>query len=552
MTTIAFSSTPADRDRERPSLDSLTATLSSRFVRLHANEIAPALVSALHEVTRAIGADACSLVEFGEDRDVSAMLTWPDGDPKIGPLGRMDGLPRWLLDRLTRHEVVAVSGVDDLPAEERALARQTGDWSGLAVPVLVAEQVACALVVWCRRAPRQWPPSVIERLRTIAELFAVTVHRFRNDTALRASLGTVTRRNARLTADNAYLREEANASHFSDSIVGESATLRLALTRLAQVAPMDSSVLLLGETGTGKELFARALHDRSRRRTRTLVRVNCAALPPTLVESELFGHEKGAFTGAASTRLGRFELADGGTIFLDEIGDLLPEIQVKLLRVLQEGEFERVGSSRTKRVNVRVIAATHRDLEADVAAGRFRADLYYRLSVYPIHLPPLRERRDDIPTLVWFLIHQRQRELGRRITTVPQATMLALQQHMWPGNVRELENVIERALIHSSGDTLAARRDVHPRCAADQRAGVDPTGDSLDAIERTHIEAVLQQSRWRISGANAAAERLGLHPNTLRFRLKKLGIVLPNRRDRRRGHVKGATTDDAAATRMVL
>ena len=454
MTTIAFSSTPAERDRERTPFDSLTATLSSRFVRLHANEIAPALVSALHEVTRAIGADACSLVEFGEDRDVTAMLTWPDGDPKIGPLGRMDGLPRWLLDRLTRHEVVAVSGVDDLPAEERALARQTGDWSGLAVPVLVAEQVACALVVWCRRAPKQWPASVIERMRTIAELFAVTVHRFRNDTALRASLGTITRRNARLTADNAYLREEANASHISDSIVGESATLRLALTRLAQVAPMDSSVLLLGETGTGKELFARALHDRSRRRTRTLVRVNCAALPPTLVESELFGHEKGAFTGAASTRLGRFELADGGTIFLDEIGDLLPEIQVKLLRVLQEGEFERVGSSRTKRVNVRVIAATHRDLEADVAAGRFRADLYYRLSVYPIHLPPLRERRDDIPTLVWFLIHQRQRELGRRITTVPEATMLALQQHMWPGNVRELENVIERALIHSSGETL--------------------------------------------------------------------------------------------------
>ena len=535
MTMIAFSSTAAHRDHERP-LDSLAATLSSRFVRLHAHEIAPALVGALEELTRAISADACSLVEFGEDRGVTATLTWPDSDPKIGPLGRMGGLPQWLLDRLHRQEVVAVSSVDDLPAAERALSRQAGSWSGLAVPVLLAEQVGCALLVWCRRAPTQWPASVIERVRTIAELFAVTVHRFRNDTALRASLGSIARRNARLAADNAYLREEASASHVSDSIVGESAALRLALTRLEHVAPMDSSVLLLGETGTGKELFARALHDRSRRRGRTLVRVNCAALPPTLVESELFGHEKGAFTGAVSTRLGRFELADGGTIFLDEIGDLLPEIQVKLLRVLQEGEFERVGSSRTKRVNVRVIAATHRDLEADVAAGRFRADLYYRLSVYPIHLPALRERRDDIPTLVWFLIHQRQRELGRRITAVPQATMHALQQHMWPGNVRELENVIERALIHSSGDTL--QLDETFTCAArPPAAAVGPTADKLDAIQRTHIETVLQQSHWRISGANAAAERLGLHPNTLRFRLKKLGIVLPSRRERGHGHV---------------
>jgi transcriptional regulator with GAF, ATPase, and Fis domain len=287
---------------------------------------------------------------------------------------------------------------------------------------------------------------------------------------------------------------------------------------------MNASVLLLGETGTGKELFARALHDRSRRRARTLVRVNCAALPPTLVESELFGHEKGAFTGAVSMRQGRFELADGGTILLDEIGDLSQEMQAKLLRVLQEGEFERVGSSRTRRVDVRVIAATHRDLEADVASGRFRADLYYRLSVFPIVLPALRERREDIPDLVWFFIHRHQRELGRRITRVPIAVMQALQQQAWPGNVRELENVIERAMILSQGDTLQLDQTFGRRPLQSGDAAAPPD-ERVDTMLRAHIESVLARCGGRISGANNAAERLGLHPNTLRFRMKKLGIL---------------------------
>jgi transcriptional regulator with GAF, ATPase, and Fis domain len=250
--------------------------------------------------------------------------------------------------------------------------------------------------------------------------------------------------------------------------------------------------------------------------------VNCAALPATLIESELFGHERGAFTGAITSRQGRFELADKGTIFLDEIGDLPLDLQPKLLRVLQEREIERVGSSTRRKVDVRVVAATHHDLAAAVAEGRFRADLYYRLSVFPIALPPLRERRDDIPHLVWFLINQRQRRLHRRITTVPKHTMQALQTYHWPGNVRELENVIERAMIRSHEGTL----HVDETLIATRPVAVD--GGTLEAVERAHIESVLQLCRGRINGPGNAAERLGLHPNTLRFRMQKLGIVRKN------------------------
>jgi len=312
-------------------------------------------------------------------------------------------------------------------------------------------------------------------------------------------------------------------------MIGESPAMQRVYHFISKVAPTDATVLINGESGTGKELAARAIHRNSKRAQKPFMAVNCAALNESLLETELFGHEKGSFTGALAQKKGRLEIADGGTIFLDEIGDLPLELQAKLLRVIQEGEFERVGSSRTRKVDVRVITATHRNLEQEVAEGRFRADLFYRLSVFPIHLPALRERTEDIPALVWFFIHRHQRELERRITKVPQAVMSALQQHAWPGNIRELENVVERAMIRTNGDTLV----LDDAAGTATRPLTSSGDDSLDAIQRLHIERILRECAWRINGMGNAAERLGVHPNTLRFRMQKLGVVCPGGRLRR-------------------
>jgi len=338
---------------------------------------------------------------------------------------------------------------------------------------------------------------------------------------LRALLGENAELKKRLEAETIYLREAAESGPCFDNIVGESDTLRCALHKADQVAPMDTAVLLLGETGTGKELLARAIHRRSRRHDRPLVVVNCAALPSTLIESEFFGHEKGAFTGALGRKIGRFELADGGTILLDEIGDLPLDLQAKLLHVLQRGEFERVGSTTTLHVDVRVIASTNRRLDEEATNGLFRADLYYRLSVFPIELPPLRERRGDVPLLVWYFIEKLQRKLGRKIVDVPVRAMEALTAYSWPGNVRELENVIERALILSSGPVLAMEEGF----ARVVSEGDMPASDrTLAQVERAHILRVLDECKGRIKGRDGAAACLGLPPSTLWSRMKKLGI----------------------------
>ena len=327
----------------------------------------------------------------------------------------------------------------------------------------------------------------------------------------------------RLQSENSYLQREVSLKDNFGEIIGRSRALSTVFQLVDQVAPMDATVFLLGETGTGKGVVARAIHGKSARKNRPLITVNCTTLPANLIESELFGREKGAFTGAHDRQIGRFELADKGTIFLDEIGEMPMEMQSKLLRVLQDGEFERLGSSRTIKTDVRVIAATNRNLADAIRDGRFRADLFYRLNVFPILMPPLRKRREDIPLLVQFFIAKFNKKTGRRIATVSKQTMTSLQEYHWPGNVRELESVVERAVITSQGTALEVLDRLEPSRKPEEPAGQDVK--ALAVLEHDHILRVLRETGWRIEGKYGAAEILGLHPSTLRARMRKYSII---------------------------
>src|SRR5262249_7190197 len=350
--------------------------------------------------------------------------------------------------------------------------------------------------------------------------------------SLEDALAEVRQLKDQLYAENIYLQEAIMVAHDFGEMVGDSKALKRVLQQAEQVAPRDKTVLILGETGTGKELLAHAIHNLSSRKNRPLIRVNCATLPSELIEDELFGHEKGAFTGAVAKRLGRFEIASGGTIFLDEIGELPLDLQVKLLRVIQESEFDRLGSSRTIKVDVRLIAATNRDLGAAVAAGAFRADLFYRLSVYPIKLPPLRDRREDIPLLVMHFVKQLNARLGRQIQSIPQKSLEALINYSWPGNIRELRNVMERAAIITPANTLVLRDSLDGGPSREQinhldgpQNGVFEWAETLEENERNLILRTLDRTGGRIEGPAGAATLLAIHPSTLRSRMRKLGIV---------------------------
>jgi chemotaxis protein methyltransferase CheR len=325
-----------------------------------------------------------------------------------------------------------------------------------------------------------------------------------------------------LEAERAYLQEEIKLEYNHEKIIGQSNAINYVFYKVEQIAGTDTNVLVLGETGTGKELVARAIHGLSLRKERALVKMNCAALPSNLIESELFGHEKGAFTGAHSRRLGRFEIANGAILFLDEIGELPLELQPKLLQVIQSGEFERLGSSDTIKVDVRIIAATNRNLEEEVRKGRFREDLWYRLNIFPITMPPLRDRLDDIPLLVNFYVDKISKRLGKSIEMVPVSVMDSLKKYHWPGNIRELENVLERAVISSSGPKLRLVDELkkpHKDLIRSER--------TLDDVEREYIIQVLEQVQWKVSGKNSAAEILGLNRSTLRARMRKFDIRKP-------------------------
>jgi len=340
--------------------------------------------------------------------------------------------------------------------------------------------------------------------------------------SLKDALAEISKLKNRLEAENIYLQKEVAQQSNCHEIIGQSNAMSYVFFRIEQVAPQDATVLLLGETGTGKGVIAGAIHRRSSRKDRPMITVNCTALPANLIESELFGREKGAFTGANASQIGRFELADGGTIFLDEIGEMPLELQCKLLRVIQDGQFERLGGPRTIKVNVRIIAASNRKLEDEIRAGRFREDLFYRLNVFPITIPPLRQRKEDIPLLVDHFVAKFNKKIGKRIETISQQTLEVLQEYDWPGNVRELESIIERAVIISPGTVLK----VLDRLVSITHREELVAGDvkALAELERDHILEVLQKTGWRIEGEKGAALLLGLHPSTLRARMRKYGI----------------------------
>ena len=393
-----------------------------------------------------------------------------------------------------------------------ALAAAEGLQSGVSLPLLTPERAIGALNLASRRE-NAFSEEDVEFLRLVAGQIAIAVE---NALAYRE----VEQSKEKLKEEKLYLEDEIRSEHNFEEMIGESATWKRILAQLTTVAATNSTVLILGETGTGKELIARAIHNNSPRRERTFVRLNCAAIPTGLLESELFGHEKGAFTGAITRRIGRFELADHGTLFLDEIGDTPLELQPKLLRVLQEQEFERLGSTGTTRVDVRLVAATNRDLEEMVADGKFRGDLYYRLNIFPIQVPPLRERKEDIPLLVRHFAQKHARELNRKILTVSNEGLEAILQYPWPGNIRELENFIERAII------LSPASELQIPISELRRRGQEPPGEAKTLLEaeREHILRALAETQWIISGPNGAARRLGMKRTTLQSKMRKLGI----------------------------
>lgn len=453
-----------------------------------------------------------------KDNDqIKKVHAWVQSNPDF--FGHM----QYFFDKWNKGEVVRFSKLEDLPREADALKeiyRRFGTKSWLSVPVSVGGAIVGALVVATIDSQRAWSDDLIPRIRLFGEVFANAIKRKEHEMSLRKAFKEIKQLKRKIEADYVYLRDELTSEHHFEEIIGQSDKLKAVLRKVEQVAPTDASVLIQGETGTGKELIARAIHHAGKRSERPLIKVNCAALTPNLIESELFGHERGAFTGADKQRIGRFELADGATLFLDEIGELPLELQPKLLRVLQEGELERLGGSRTIRVDVRIIAATNRNLEKEVEGGRFRSDLWYRLNSFPIFIPPLRERMEDIPLFVTHFINHYCAKIGKRFDKIPKRIIQQLSNYSWPGNIRELDNIISQAVIISSeGHLQISVPDSSGGQVADQRTHTE--------MERAFIAETLEYAGWKIEGPKGAAQRLQLKPSTLRNKMRKLNISRP-------------------------
>jgi transcriptional regulator with GAF, ATPase, and Fis domain len=516
--------TGAGSIEERLRFETLLADLATRFVHPPAHRIDPEIESALERIAAVLGIDRCSVAQFDEER-TQLRVTHAFAAPGVAPMPDLvlnEQLP-WYTERLLRNEPLVMNRVAELPdaaSVEKAHCAAHGIRSSVLIPLAVGGAFRGVVGFAALRAERRWPAALVRRLTLLATVFANALERKASEQKLQAAFEEIQGLTERLEAENRILRRKMHLQDDRGEIVWRSEAMGRVLGRADQVAGTDTTVMLLGETGTGKEIVAQRIHGRSRRRTRAMVTVNCAALPSELVESELFGHERGAFTGAGATRIGRFELADGSTLFLDEIGELPTRLQAKLLRVLQTGQFERLGGHRTLTTDARVLAASNRDLLQAVRAGDFRMDLFYRLNVFPIVIPPLRERPEDIPPLVRHFLRHFAEKTGKRIDTVPRSTMRVLQNHGWPGNVRELRNLVERSVIVSTGRTLQVDPPWGP-------ASLPPEGRTLDQAQKAHILETLHLTGWRVRGEGGAAQRLALKPTTLESKMARLGIRRP-------------------------
>ena len=513
--------------QERLKFERLVSDLSARFVNIHPDRVDAEVEYGLRQILEFFQVDRVGLIR-ALPSETSWFISHVAYSKDVPPVPVGVKLPRsinpWAYDKLVRkREVVFFSRPEDVPAEANIDKKTWSEWgirSNLVIPIATGKLVDHIIAINAVHRERVWPEELFPRLQLLGEIFVNALERKQMEEQLRQNLREIENLKQRLENENIYLQEEIKLLGEHQEIVGQSLAMKKILAQAEQVARTDSTVLITGETGTGKELLARAIHKMSARKDRPMITVNCASLPPTLIESELFGREKGAYTGALTRMVGRFEVADGSTLFLDEIGELPLELQSKLLRVLEEGKFERLGSTKTLQVNVRIIAATNRDIGQDVTQGKFRRDLYYRLNVFPVSIPPLRERPEDIPLLVWVFIRDFETRMGTRIESIPRKTMEALKRYSWPGNVRELRNVIEHSMIVSTGRTLTAQ-------APYPTSSETPETLNLESIERKHLLEVLKKTNWRVGGKGGAAEILGLKRTTLHSRMKRLGIARP-------------------------
>ena len=502
--------------------EQLIADLSVKFINLPPDQVIETIRDAIRRVAEMLDVDGGTFFRIPDGELSANPIAWwgrrgISSSPMTSPKERFP----WVRETILAGKELCFSTPDEIP---NPIDREGYDAcrirAAVTVPIAVCGQIVGAIGFIMIRSDRTWTPDTLHTMRVLAAVFGTVLARCDNDERLRQSILQLEHLRDRVRVESVYLRREVQERADTGVIIGQSQAIRSVLEQARQVATTDSTVLLLGETGTGKELVATHIHELSARRGRIMVRVNCSAIPSTLMESELFGREKGAFTGALARQIGRFELADHSTIFLDEIGELPADVQVKLLRVLEERQIERLGSPRGVHVDVRIIAATHRNLDKRIGEGSFREDLFYRLNVFPITVPPLRDRVEDIPLLVWRFVDEFSKMFGKRVETISREDMAVLQRYSWPGNIRELRNVVERAMIVSTGTQLALPLPSVSRPAEKRSL-------KLNDVEKEHILSVLDSAGWRIRGAAGAASLLGLKPTTLEARMAKLGLTRP-------------------------